>query len=140
MSDIKHIINLHGVTYDECTKTYCLVHPYVNHTDIRDLPDPDITLSRVQKYVGQILKVSLLVTYFRRCSLLIRLASCTETSNPKTCCMIRRPKRYLLLTGAWLIFIYPRESTMSEWHRGITKGPSFYSTTNYTDIRSISGR
>lgn len=29
----------------------------MNHTDIRDLPDADITLPRVQKYVGQILKV-----------------------------------------------------------------------------------
>jgi hypothetical protein len=33
------VIALHGVTYDQCTKTYCLVHPYVNHTDIRDLHD-----------------------------------------------------------------------------------------------------
>lgn len=33
------IIGLLGVTFDECTKTNCLVHPYINHVDIRDIPD-----------------------------------------------------------------------------------------------------
>lgn len=39
VSGMKCIIGLTGVTYDECTKTYCLVHPYVNHVDVRDIPD-----------------------------------------------------------------------------------------------------
>jgi serine/threonine protein kinase len=54
---MKWVVGLNGVTYDECTKTYCLIHPYVNNVDIRDLHDSDITIQRVQKYIGRILIV-----------------------------------------------------------------------------------
>lgn len=55
---MKCIIGLTGVTYDECTKTYCLVHPYVNHIDVRDIPDNEMTISKVQNYIGCILRVA----------------------------------------------------------------------------------
>ena len=48
---------LFGVTYDPNSKTNGLVHKFVNHMDIRDLHDDEISLSKISKYVYQILKV-----------------------------------------------------------------------------------
>lgn len=56
VSGIKNVIQLIGVTYDSCTKTHCLVYPYVNHIDIRDIHDNEITLTMIQKYISQILE------------------------------------------------------------------------------------
>ncbi len=90
---MKWIVGLNGVTYDECTKTYCLIHPYVNNVDIRDLHDSDITIQRVQKYIGRILIVfSFLLRHFNQ---LIKLELCIETLNLKMCFTTRTHNKFM---------------------------------------------
>ena len=42
---------------DPCSKCYTLIFPYVDHLDIRDLPDSEMTLPKIKKFMIQILKV-----------------------------------------------------------------------------------
>jgi serine/threonine protein kinase len=51
------IIGLTGVTFDRCSVVYTLIHPFINHIDIRDIPDRDLTLPRIRKYIYQVLQV-----------------------------------------------------------------------------------
>jgi casein kinase II subunit alpha len=52
------IIGLTGVTYDRCSNVYSLVHPLINHIDIRDIPDRDLSLPRIRNYIFQVLQVT----------------------------------------------------------------------------------
>ena len=57
LKGLQNIISLDCVMLDPCSKCYCLVYPYVNHIDIRDLPDQEIKLPLIKKFTKQILKV-----------------------------------------------------------------------------------
>lgn len=61
LKGLPNIISLDCVMLDPCSKCYCLVYPYVNHIDIRDLPDQEITLPLIRKLTKQILKVNVSV-------------------------------------------------------------------------------
>ena len=54
---MENVISLKGVTLDVCSGCYCLICPYIPHTDIRDLSDSELTVPKIKTFVIQILKV-----------------------------------------------------------------------------------
>lgn len=57
LPESEFIVKLLGKCYHEVSKKYCLVFPFVEHTDIRDLKRSKLKLSRIRAYVYKVLQV-----------------------------------------------------------------------------------
>lgn len=107
---LPNIIELEAVMFDTCSKCYSLVYPFVDHIDIRDIPDTEFGLPQIKKFTFQVLQVSPLTC--RPSKRRTGLASCTAISNLRTSCTTRTLEGPSWPTGDSLTTTCQEKSTM----------------------------